>query len=190
MLEDFDGDGDDDLLAASQTSNRLALFDNRGGQSGIDSAGGDSLAPQGELALLLSTELRVNGRPGDSVGRADTLELEFFDTDGEDVLSSAAANALFDELRVYRDEDESGTFDPTLDTLVLTLPTLSLSGGALSVALPASEPSTVVARPATFFVVALMAPDAGDQGGRTLRTGPPQRQRSLRHRPTRRPASR
>ncbi len=162
---DADGDGDVDALSASVLDDKIAWYENRGGQygfSGTDISTGS--AYDGEVAPMLAVGLQVHGRPGDSVGRLATLALRLESPTGilDAPLSSAQANALFDELRIYRDNG-SGQFEESQDILVTTVGTLSLTAGVQSVTLPASDPNVRVAAPATFFVTGLMSPTASQQ---------------------------
>ncbi len=159
---DVDGDGDVDALTTETFFSRIAWYENRGGQygfSGTDISTGE--AYDGEVAPVLAVGVRLNGRPGDSVGRLATLNLRL-ESGAHVALSSAQANALFDELRIYRD-DGNGAFDASQDILVATVGTLSLTAGVQTVTLPAGDPNARVAAPATFFVVPLMATNASVQ---------------------------
>ena len=162
---DIDGDGRVDLASNSRDDFEVAWYPNRGGQygfSGTDISTGS--AYDGEVAPMLAVGLQVHGRPGDSVGRLATLALSFEAPTGllKAPLSSALANALFDELRIYRDSG-SGQFEESQDILVTTVGTLSLIAGVQTVTLPANDPNVRVAAPATFFVTGLMSPTASQE---------------------------
>ena len=159
---DLNGDGDVDLIQGSYPTPVLSAFENLGGQYGFTGADvSTGAAYDGEVVPVLAVSVQVNGRPGDSVGRVATLDIKL-ESGSHVALSSAQANALFDELRVYRD-DGDGTFKESQDILVATVGTLSLTGGVQTVTLPANDPNVRVAAPATFFVAPLMAPNASVQ---------------------------
>ena len=156
---DLNGDGDVDLIGGRFPGVQLDAYENLGGQygfTGVDVSTG--VAYDGEVVPLLAVTVQVNARPGDSVGRVATLDIRF-ETASHAGLSNSQANALFDELRVYRD-DGDGAFEENEDILVATVSTFSLTGGVQTVTLPAGDPNVRVAAPATFFVAPLMRSDA------------------------------
>ena len=167
---DFDGDGDTDLFASASGNVISWVFENVGGQYNFQGdTFVDSLATQGEETPLLEVLLELNGRPGDPVGLWDTIALYFDNGNVASPLSSGQANALIEELRIYRDNDLDGNFKASEDVLVETVDTLNLTSGELTVTLPASDPNVRIAAPATFFITAQMTADAGDQAQLTFR---------------------
>jgi len=162
---DIDGDGRVDLASNSRDDQEVAWYPNLGGQFGFDGADiSTGSAYDGELVPLLGFEVRVNGRPGDSVGRLASLPLRFETPTGllDAAMTSAEANALFDEVRIYRDTG-SDEFEANADILVATVGTLSLTAGVQAVTFSANDPNMRIAAPAAYWVVALMTGTASQQ---------------------------
>ena len=65
---------------------------------------------------MLRLTVTHGGRAGDSDLELARLGLRFQENEPTDPLSTAEANALVEELRVYRDANGNGTFDPGSDT--------------------------------------------------------------------------
>ena len=157
---DLDGDGQLDILAAWDFNSShqiddicVAGFENGGGQFSFATT--DTAPPallDGGTHSLLTIGLRHNGRPGDPDLEWATLELLFEESAG-DPLTNGEANALIDNLRIYRDTG-SGIFEGS-DTLVTAVAFLSLSAGKLTLAFTDGDPNVQVAAgtPAAFFVV-------------------------------------
>ena len=161
---DLDGDGDLDVLSASQLDDKIAWYENRGGQFALattDTAPAALL--QGDTSDLLEIVMTHRGRAGDSDEELATLELLFEETPG-DPLSSAEAGALIDTLAVYRDTG-SGLFEAGSDTLVGSVGTLSLAAGIQTLTLPDGHAGAqvVFGTPGTFFVVVTLTSDANSQ---------------------------
>ena len=158
---DVDQDGDLDAVTALSSADRVAWYENRGGQFALPTV---SLA-QGVVAnsqeqVLFQIDLEHRGRAGDSDVELATIELRF--EDGASLpLSSAQANALIEKLELFVDNG-SGSFEPGTDTLVEQLSTLTLTNGATSIALVSGNPDAQAAFGATqrYFVVATMTGDA------------------------------
>ena len=110
------------------------------------------------------------GRPGDHDVELASLGVLFEETDG-DPLTTAEANALVESFRVYRDADGNGVFDPALDVLVTTVPTLTLASGVATVVLPDGDPNLQVAlgAPRTYFLVVELTANASTQVPNQLR---------------------
>jgi hypothetical protein len=110
------------------------------------------------------------GRAGDG-----PLELARFgvllEEGAGDPLTTGEANLLVESLRVYRDANGNGIFDPA-DTLVTSIPTLSLTGGVQAVPFADGDANVAVAfgAPATFFVVVELTADAATQDPNRVRT--------------------
>ena len=101
------------------------------------------------------------GRPGEHDEELTGLELRFEESAG-DPLTSAEANALIENLHVYRDTG-SGVFEAGSDTLVITAGTLTLDGtGTMTVPVPDGDASVRVVQgtPTTFFVALELTADA------------------------------
>jgi len=161
---DVDGDGDMDVLSASRIDNRIAWYENRGGQSALATAGTAPAALlQGDTSDLLEIVMTHRGRAGDGDEEFATLELLFEEAPG-DPLSSAEANALIDSLAVYRDTG-SGVFEAGSDTLVGSLGTLTLTAGTQTLPLTDGHAGAqvVFGTPGTFFAVVTLTSDANSQ---------------------------
>jgi hypothetical protein len=129
---DVDGDGDLDVLSASSWDDKIAWYENQGGQFALDAF---DTAPvvilDGNTEGLLRIDVTHNGRSGDTLLELATLEL-LFEEPGGDPLLGVEANALIENLHVYRD-DGSGVFESGTDGLVTTVASLSLAAGVQTV---------------------------------------------------------
>jgi hypothetical protein len=88
-----------------------------------------------------------------------------FEESPGDPLTSAEANALVESLRVYRDANGSGVFEPATDALVTSVPTLTLTGGVATVAFVDGDANVQVAvgTPRAYFVVVELTTTASGQ---------------------------
>ncbi|MGQ0700311.1 MAG: FG-GAP-like repeat-containing protein, partial [Panacagrimonas sp.] len=169
---DLDGDGDLDVLSASQFDDRIAWYPNRGGQFALDTM---DLTPgsvfSGEADLpVLRIDAAHRGRTGDHAEQLTSFELLFEDGAGND-LTTAQANALADVLSVYRDDGDTA-FEPGMgDTLVTSLSSLSLSAGVQVVSFADNDPLVTYAFGAapTYFVAVDLASNANTQTPNTLK---------------------
>ena len=166
---DVDGDGDIDILSTLRVSGsndgRIDWFENRGGQvslAAFDTA--PAGAGNGEVVSMLRIDATHLGRAGDSPAELASLGLLFEEAAG-DPLTSAEANALIENLLVYRDANGNGTFDPGVDVLVATVPTLALTNGIQTVTFADGDPNVQVAlgTPRTYFVVTELTAIASGQ---------------------------
>jgi hypothetical protein len=161
VAADVDGDGDQDLLGAALGANDITWWDNRGGQFALVTS---KTAPvsliAGHITDVLKITMAHRGRTGDTDAELATLELLFEESPG-DPLTSNEANAVIDKLHVYLDNG-SETFESTLDTLVTTLDTLSLTNGKQTVTFTDGDPKVQVTccTPRTYFVAPELALDA------------------------------
>jgi hypothetical protein len=161
---DVDGDGVLDVLSASALDDKIPWYQNRGGQFALPTTGTAPAALlQGSSSDLLKIVMIHRGRAGDGDEELATLELLFEEAPG-DPLSSAEANALIDSLAVYRDTG-SGVFEAGSDTLVGSLSTLSLTGGAQTLPLTDGHAGAqvVFGTPGIFFPVVTLSSDANSQ---------------------------
>ncbi|HXH27730.1 MAG TPA: FG-GAP-like repeat-containing protein, partial [Candidatus Polarisedimenticolia bacterium] len=175
---DLDGDGDLDALSGGSDTRTLEWYENRSGQASIHATPTAPLFPfQGEQKELLRVEVSHLGRAGDADEELATLALAFdrapstpLTSEPVRPLTSAEANALVENLLVYRD-DGSDAFEPGSDTLVASVATLSLSGGVQTVTLPNGDPAAQVAAGGSglFFVVADFSATAGSASPRALK---------------------
>jgi len=166
---DLDGDGGSDVLWTSQTGDVVVWNRNGRGQVLLDLA--DQVPPgasNGQVFSILRVTVTHGGRVGDSDAELARLGLLFEEGPG-DPLTTAEANALVEELRVHRDIDGNGTFDPGTDVLVATVPTLT--GGVQTVTLPDGDPNLQVAlgAPRSFFVVVQLTANASQQAPNQFR---------------------
>jgi uncharacterized repeat protein (TIGR01451 family) len=156
---DMDGDGDLDLLGAASLDNAITWWENRGGQFALATS---DTAPAsmdtGTLDDVLSIAVIHHGRSGDGDLEWATLALRFTGCDGDGCtpanLTSTQANALFDDLRVYRDTGD-GVFESAVDAMVTTIDTLALTDGIQTVAFDdgAADVQVTYGTPRTYFVV-------------------------------------
>ena len=135
-VADLDGDGDPDLAQSDLGAQEVQLWLNLGGQAALITT---ALAPLTLDPLTLEAMLGITavhrGRAGD--GDAEVASLELLLTDGVGTpLVDSTTNALLVGLYVFEDDDDSGTFDPVLDTEIASVDTFSLTDGVLTVDLP------------------------------------------------------
>jgi hypothetical protein len=171
VAADLDRDGDLDALAARPNDRSVEWLRNRGGQFAI--AGADIAPPGAQNGLpipLLRAVVTHHGRAGDGSLELASLGVRLESAPGVP-LSSAQADALIDSLQVYLDANGSGLFEPGVDTLVTSVPTLALTAGSLSLPLPDGDAAVQVdlGTPRTFFVVALLTADASQQSPNVFR---------------------
>jgi FG-GAP-like repeat len=162
---DLDRDGDADILSATAATSSVDWYENRGGQASlavVDQA--PAAANNGDLVPMLRATLTHLGRAGEGPVELASLGLLFEETAG-DPLSSAEANALVESLRVYRDANGNGTFEPGTDALVTSVPMLVLTGGVATVVSTDGDANVQVAvgAPRAYFVVAEIAAAASGQ---------------------------
>jgi hypothetical protein len=101
------------------------------------------------------------GKAGDSSLEPAVLSLGISDPDGF-MLSQAESDALFYGLYVFEDDDDSGDFDPDLDTNVASQVPPVISPGGVDLVLPDDDAHLEVtpSLDRTLFVVAAMASGA------------------------------
>jgi hypothetical protein len=163
-VTDLDSDGDLDILFASQEDDKIGWYENRGGQFALattDTA--PSTIAAGQQGSVLRIVVSHCGRAGDTAVELATLELLFEEKAG-DPLSTAEANALIENLHIYRD-DGSGIFEPGVDVLVTTVGTLALAEGRQTLAFADGDPNVqiVFGTPVTYFVVIELSDHAASQ---------------------------
>jgi hypothetical protein len=165
IAADVDHDGSLDLLSASSFDDKVAWYPNRGGQFSLAAA--DTAPPtanNGALVSMLRIDAAHLGRAGDHDLELSSLGFLLEENPG-DPLTSAEANALIESLRIYRDADGNGTFEPATDVLVVSLTDLVLQAGTQSVTLADGDANVQVGfgTPRTYFVVAELTADASQQ---------------------------
>jgi PKD domain-containing protein/VCBS repeat protein len=161
---DVDGDGDTDILGAAFVADDITWWENRGGQFSLATTSTTLgyIAQEGQDDIL-KIVMTHKGRAGETDEELASLEL-LLEESGADPLSTAEANALIENLHVFRD-DGSGSFESAADTLVVTANYLNLTTGSLTIPLPDGNPSCRVVHgtPETYFVVAELTADAATQ---------------------------
>ncbi len=160
---DLDGDGDVDVISSSVSGDRFIIHPNHGGQFALETFDlvpanvnpGDADTP------VLRIDAAHQGRAGDSSVELTSFELHFDNGSGV-ALSSAQANALVDNLRVYVDSNTDGAFDPGSDTLVTTVSALSLTDGVQTIAFADGDANVTFAHGVapTYFVAVDVAAEA------------------------------
>lgn len=171
VASDVDGDGSADVLCGRAVGTAVSWHRNRRGQFSL--AATDTAPPtanNGELAALLRIVTTHLGRAGDHDLELASLGLLLEEASG-DPLTTAEANALVESLRVYRDANGNGVFDPSSDVLAASVPTLAVSAGVQVVPLPDASPEAQVAVgvPRSYFVVVELTAAASQQSPNQLR---------------------
>jgi hypothetical protein len=162
-LGDLDGDGAPDVLTSAGSNSTIGWARNEPGQVLFDVADQvPASANNNDVFSALRLTVTHGGRAGDSDLELARLGLRFR---AADLLTSTEANALVEELRVYRDGNGNGTFDPGTDTLVTTVATLALTNGVQTIPFADGDPNVRVAfgAPAAFFVVVQLTANASEQ---------------------------
>ena len=171
---DIDGDGDQDLLAASVDLADVAWWQNLGGQFALPTTDEVvSTAPLGGSTdvLLLRIDATHRGRSGDGDLELATLELLFEETAG-DPLSASELAALVDTVYLYQD-DGDGVFETDgsdTDVFSFSAP-FTLASGVLTVAFAdgAAEAQVAFGQDKTYFVAVDLAAEAAGAVPNTLR---------------------
>jgi VCBS repeat protein len=125
---DVDGDGDSDVLSASEAGGKIAWYENCGGQFALvttDSA--PTILNDGVADDVLKIVFTHNGTTDDRDMELATIELLFEESPGVP-LSVADANAIIENLYIYLD-DGSDVFEIGSDTLVATVAFLNPAEG-------------------------------------------------------------
>ena len=167
IAADLNGDSDLDVLYASRADDTIAWYQNRGGQFALTTTDtAPSAIEQGALDDVLKIVMDHRGRSGDTDVELASQQLRFeTDDGGSRALTSAEANALIDELRIYLD-DGDGVFDPADESLVSTFDTLTIdASGEQSFSIPddTSDAQLAFGNSKTFFAATLLASDASAQ---------------------------
>jgi len=164
---DIDGDGDPDLLSASEDDDKIAWYQNVGGQFRVvttDVAQG--FIADGQEEDFFAIEVFHNGRSGDGSIELASLALSFSDPEGPPLTGDEAAS-LLEAVRVYAD-DGSGVLDSLDEQLVEVVDFSEITtnrNGALTVPLPDGDPRVEVlhGQPRVFLVAVEMSAEASQQ---------------------------
>jgi hypothetical protein len=169
FASDLDGDGDPDVLSASLWS--IDWHRNHAGHfAAVTTDTAPASIPAGGMDDVLKFVATHGGRPGDTPVELTSVELLLEQAPGNP-LSVSEADALIDEIMVYRDADGDGAFDPRADLHLGTAASiLPYSDGIQRVLIPDAEPAAQIAydAPATLFVVVRLQPDAGNPSPHTF----------------------
>jgi len=161
---DLDNDGDLDVLAATLSDYRLAIYPNCGGQVSLEAT---STAPptiaEDRREDVIAIDVTHNGRAGDPSLGLRSLEFLLEEKAG-DPLSSPEANALLGALLLFRDTGDD-EFDEEDDLLVGSVLSFDLIDGALTLDLDQDNPDLIISptTTVTFFVVPQMSATAAQQ---------------------------
>jgi hypothetical protein len=164
-MADVEGDGSLDVLSAAVFDGAISLHPSRPGQ--VAFAATDVAPPaamNSDVVAMLRIGIAHGGRPGDGTLELARLGLRFEEEPG-DPLTTAEANAIIESLRVYRDADGNGVFDPGVDVLVTSVPSLVLTAGVQLITFTDGDPNVQVAHgsPRTYFVVTELTANASTQ---------------------------
>ena len=167
IAEDVDGDGDVDVVSTSGADDKLAWYENRGGQFALETS---NTAPRaisdGDRDDVLKITAHHRGRTGDADIELASLELKF-EASGfgrPRIMNTAQANALIENVHIYHD-DGDGVFDADQDTLVTSVGDLELTAGKFSFELPDGHANLQVSQgsPQSWFVVPELTSNASRQ---------------------------
>ncbi|MGQ0696992.1 MAG: FG-GAP-like repeat-containing protein [Panacagrimonas sp.] len=170
---DLDGDGKPEVLLASTLDHSISMYRNQGGQYALETFDEtpDALSPAQVNVPVLRIDGLHRGRAGDHRVQLGRLTLLLETGDGSAPLTSAQANALIRELRVFRDSDGDGALNPDSDTPTAIVGTLKLHDGLLRVDLGNRDlnPPYGFGETATYFVTVSLMPNAGARTTNTFR---------------------
>lgn len=167
VAADLDRDGDLDILGAAFDDNTILWWENRGGQFGLaTTATAPATMNTGSQDDMLQIVATHNGRSPDHDAELVTFELLLEETAG-DPLSISEANAIIENLHVYRD-DGSGVFEAGSDTWVTAVTDLTLTNGLQTISFTDGDPNVQFAwgTPRTYFVVVELTATLADDPAR------------------------
>ena len=162
---DVDGDGDLDILGAAWLAEVIAWWENRGGQFALATTDtSPAMIADGQADDVLKIVATHRGRTGDTDLELVTLGLLFEESAG-DPLTTTEAHDLIENLKIYVDGNANGTFEIADDSLVMTVPSLSLTAGVQIVTFNDGDPNVQIqyGTPRTYLVVTEMTADASGQ---------------------------
>ena len=154
---DFDQDGTSDVIAGSNSDGKVVAYLNRGGQCALASV---NTAPasiaQGARDDVLRIAVSSRGIAGDNNAQLYSLTLLVEKAAGVS-MTTAEANALIENLHIYGDSNNSGSFEQGVDSLVGTVSDLPLTAGRLVFPLAGGSAADLQIAPGitrNYFVVA------------------------------------
>ena len=168
---DFNQDGVMDVASASQDDSKVATYINRGGQTAVSTS---DVAPavilDGQRKAMLRVDLSSRGVAGNNNARLDSLSLLFEASPGVP-LTTAQANALIDNLYIYADTNNSGSYEAGSDLSIALIPSLTLNAGKFTAVVSSNLPLAQIAPGTTrsFFVVPQLAANASSQAPNAFR---------------------
>ena len=168
---DVDRDGRIDFLLTGAGDDSVGWQPNCGGQFSLDAIDvAPPTAPDGTLAPMLRIGASHLGRAGDHPEELARLGLLFEEAPG-DPLTSPEANAVIESLRLYRDANADGVFEPAGDSLVASLTNLTLVGGVQDFPLADGDSNVQLdfGAPRTYFLVPELTANAGLQSPNRFR---------------------
>ncbi len=168
---DFNQDGKLDVASASQDDAKVAAYINTGGQTSVSTS---DVAPaeilNGQRKAMLRVDVSSRGVAGNDNARLDSLSLLFEASPGVP-LTTAQANALIDNLYIYADTNNSGSYEAGSDLSIAVISSLTLNAGKLT-AVITSNPLAAQIAPGTtrsFFVVPQLMTNAASQAPNSFR---------------------
>jgi hypothetical protein len=167
---DVDGDGDDDFVTASFFDDTVAWYANQ--RFHVSFASFDATPPGGSIPnggrdAALRVDARNVGLAAEPDAEIASLEIDVLRDDAVTPYTSDEANLVIDALEVYADAPGpgEGSFDPGVDTLVLSVETLSLTAGRQTLVFADADPGARLAGETTrsYFVVPRLTTNASTQ---------------------------
>ncbi len=165
VAADLDGDGDPDLAHDYLGTAADLWWKNRGGQAALPTV---ATAPLTLDPMTVDDVLEITaihrGRTGDGDGEVASIDLLLGDGSCAP-LSDAEADALLYGIYIFEDDDDSGDFDPALDSEVGFVGTFSLVAGVQTIDLVDGDGKVQISptQSRTLFVGIVFEDDAADQ---------------------------
>ena len=169
---DFDHNGLMDAAVAWQSSSKISVHLNVGGQFSLATTNtAPSTIYESGRDDVLRIALTNHGSAGEDSAQLATLSLLFEKSPGVP-MTTAEANQLIANLHVFVDSNDSGAFEPGVDNWIATAHHLSLTAGKASVSLRYGKPADASVPPGAtrnFFVVPEATANGAAQNPKTFR---------------------